>query len=79
MCTVIIFFRQRDLFNILKAYAIYDPKTGYCQVHITCTRIKEIQQQCFFAWLCYRQNTSTSSDLVSLIKIPPKSLDRLIK
>lgn len=22
---------QRDLFNILKAYAIYDPKTGYCQ------------------------------------------------
>lgn len=22
---------QKDLFNILKAYAIYDPKTGYCQ------------------------------------------------
>lgn len=32
MCNVIIFFRQKDLFNILKAYAIYDPKTGYCQV-----------------------------------------------
>ena len=38
----IMFCRQRDLFNILKAYAIYDPETGYCQVRMKVIKFKII-------------------------------------
>ena len=34
-----LFCRQRDLFNILKAYAIYDPATGYCQVRMKVIKV----------------------------------------
>lgn len=27
----LIFIRQQELFNVLKAYTIYNPKAGYCQ------------------------------------------------
>lgn len=26
------YIRQSDLYRILKAYSLYDPQTGYCQV-----------------------------------------------
>lgn len=26
-----MFFRQKELFNVLKAYSILNPKVGYCQ------------------------------------------------
>ena len=29
---IIIFFRQEDLHQVLKAYSLYDTDVGYCQV-----------------------------------------------
>lgn len=34
MLRVCIICRQNDLRLVLKAYAMYNDKTGYCQVHI---------------------------------------------
>ena len=32
MIIIIVFFRQEDLHQVLKAYSLYDTDVGYCQV-----------------------------------------------